>query len=468
MPRGRYNIILVLTDSLRKDYVGCYGNGWIRTPNIDRLAKESVMYTKAYPESLPTIPVRRAVYTGKRVFPFEPARRVKKGTPWIVQAGWQPLSDEDMALSEVFKAAGYRTALIGDNYHLFEPGMNFNRGFDEWIFIRGQEWDKYRSAQLVSDDELEKHLTPKLKGTSVERLLRRYLSNVRFRRSEEDCFAPQTFREAVRWLEENRDAERFLLVLEPFDPHEPWDPPHEFVDMYDPGYQGKEVITPLYGPPDYLSERELKHMSAHYAGEVTLVDKWFGFFLEKFYELNLDKNTVLVFTSDHGHQLEEHNLTGKVSWGLYPELMDVPLLVRHPELVGAEEKVDEYVYNHDLFATVCQLAGVEHGLKVDGINVFDYVEREFAGSGRSHVTSGFGYYVMYRDDEYWFISDREGKEAQLYDLKVDPKLQKNIARECPELVEKFYRKIVEDAGGCLPKLEPISLEAYVWYEQLYL
>jgi arylsulfatase A-like enzyme len=148
--------------------------------------------------------------------------------------------------------------------------------------------------------------------------------------------------------------------------------------------------------------------------------------------------------------------------------MDVPLLVRHPELVGAEEKVDEYVYNHDLFATVCQLAGVEHGLKVDGINVFDYVEREFAGSGRSHVTSGFGYYVMYRDDEYWFISDREGKEAQLYDLKVDPKLQKNIARECPELVEKFYRKIVEDAGGCLPKLEPISLEAYVWYEQLYL
>jgi len=70
MPRGRYNIILVLTDSLRKDYVGCYGNGWIRTPNIDRLAKESVMYTKAYPESLPTIPVRRAVYTGKRVFPL--------------------------------------------------------------------------------------------------------------------------------------------------------------------------------------------------------------------------------------------------------------------------------------------------------------------------------------------------------------------------------------------------------------
>ncbi|MCC6004827.1 MAG: sulfatase-like hydrolase/transferase, partial [Thermofilum sp.] len=139
MAQGRYNVILVMTDSLRKDHVGCYGNSWIRTPNIDRFAKESVMYTKAYPESLPTIPVRRAVYTGKRVFPFEPARRMRKGMPWIVNAGWQPLSDEDVTLSEVFKAAGYRTALIGDNYHLFEPGMNFNRGFDEWIFIRGQE-----------------------------------------------------------------------------------------------------------------------------------------------------------------------------------------------------------------------------------------------------------------------------------------------------------------------------------------
>jgi arylsulfatase A-like enzyme len=136
--------------------------------------------------------------------------------------------------------------------------------------------------------------------------------------------------------------------------------------------------------------------------------------------------------------------------------------------LGAGEKVDEFVYNHDLFATVCRLAGVEHGIKVDGINVFNYVEKESAEVGRSYVTSGFGYYIMYRDEEYWFISSRDGGEAQLYDLKRDPKLQKNIAGECPELVEKLYRKIVEDAGGSLPKLEPISEEAHRWYEKLYL
>lgn len=465
---GRYyNVILVMADSLRKDHVGCYGNTWIRTPNIDKFAKESVTYTKAYPESLPTIPVRRAVYTGNRVFPFEPTRRMRKGIPWIFHAGWQPLSNDDITLSEVFKLSGYRTALIGDNYHLFEPGMNFNRGFDEWIFVRGQEWDKYRSAPLIPEEELNRYLTPKLKGTIIERLLRRYLSNVYSRRSEEDWFAPQTFREAVRWLEENRNAEKFLLILEPFDPHEPWDPPHEFVEMYDPDYQGKEVITPRYGPPDYLTERELRHMKAHYAGEVTLLDKWFGFFLEKVYELNLNKNTVIIFTSDHGHQLGEHNLTGKVAWGLYPELLDIPLLVRHPETLGAGEKIDEYVYSHDLFPTICHLAGVRYEHRVDGVNIWSYVEGEKV-EHRSYVTSGFAGYLMYRDDEYWFISNREGEETQLYSLKEDPKLQNNIAQQQPELAEKIFRKIVEDAGGTIPKIEPVGEEAYRWYEQLYL
>ena len=466
MAKGKYNVILVIVDSMRKDHVGVYG-GIARTPNIDRFAKESVMYTKAYPESMPTIPVRRAIYTGIRVFPFR-SHRMVKGIPWIGFFGWEPIPDEHITISEVFKAAGYRTALIGDNYHIFEPGMNFNRGFDEWIFIRGQEWDKYRSAPLVSQEELDRYLTPKLRGTAVEHLLRRYLSNVHRRQSEEDWFAPQTFREGIRWLEENRDAERFLLVLEPFDPHEPWDPPHEFVDMYDPGYTGKEVITPKYGPPDYLSERELKHMRAHYAGEVTLVDKWFGIFMQKVYELNLDKNTIIAFISDHGHQLGEHNLTGKVAWGMYPELMDIPLLIRHPEGVGAGEKVHEYVYNHDLFTTLISMAGVKLEHKVDGINIWEYVEKEDFELRRSYVTSAFANYLMYRDDDYWLITNREGGEAKLYMLKEDPKLEENVAGERPDLVRQLYQRIVEDAGGSIPRIEAPPAIAYEWYSRLYL
>jgi len=466
MVKGKYNVIIVMIDSLRKDHVGAY-RGTAKTPNIDALAKESVMYTKAYPESLPTIPVRIAFYTGTRMFPFK-SFTLKKGIPYIMHYGWEPLPEELTSISEYFKAAGYRTALIGDNYHLFEPGMNFNRGFDEWIFIRGQEWDKYRSAFSVSEDELERHLTEKLKGTEVEKLLRRYLSNVSIRRREEDWFAPQTFIEGTRWLSENKDAERFLLLLEPFDPHEPWDPPHEFVDIYDPGYQGKEVITPKYGPPDYLNERELFHMRSHYAGEVTFADKWFGFFLQKIYELNLDKNTVIVFISDHGHQLGEHNLTGKVAQGMYPELMDIPLLIRHPEYVGIGEKIDEYVYNHDLLKTLFSILDIKIDQSVEGINIWEYVERENPSYRREYATSAFADYVFYRDDDYWFISKRNGTESKLYEIKSDPKLEKNIAEESPELTKNAYQKILEDAGGSLPKIKAPPAETYKRYFQLYL
>lgn len=463
--RRKYNVILIMTDTLRKDHVGVYGS-FARTPNINKFAKEGVIYTKAYPESLPTIPVRRAVYTGFRVFPFKPEKLVK-GAPWMLNFGWRPIPDEQITMSEIFKASGYRTALIGDNYHLFEPGMNFNRGFDEWIFIRGQEYDHYRSAKLVSNDELDRYLTPALKGTGVEKLLIRYLSNTKFRKSEEDWFSPQKFREGIRWLEENRDAENFLLVLETFDPHEPWDPPHEFVDLYDPGYSGKEIITPKYGPANYLSERELKHMRAHYAGEVTMVDKWFEIFMEKVYELNLDKNTIIIFTSDHGHQLGEHGLTGKVAYGLYPELVDIPLIIRHPEGIGAGEKVNEYVYDHDIFITAIEMAGLKLDYKVNGINIWNYVEKEKFEYRRNYITSAFGMYLMYKDDNYWLITNRDGNEARLYTLKGDPELKKNIAYETPDLVKQLYQKIVEDAGGSIPKIEAPSSEAYEWYSKMY-
>ena len=237
--------------------------------------------------------------------------------PWRIP-GWEPIPDEHITLSEVLKYSGFRTALIGDNYHLFEPGMNFNRGFDEWIFIRGQEYDRYRSSRFHTDIEryLKYGIPSKVRGKSVERLLEQYFANVRDRKSEEDWFAPKVFRESIRWLEENRDTEKFFLLIEAFDPHEPWDPPHEFVDMYDPGYTGEEHINPVYGSSDYLTEKELRNMWAHYAGEVTLVDKWFGLFMEKVYELGLDKNTLIIFTSDHGHQFGEHELVGKVAYGL--------------------------------------------------------------------------------------------------------------------------------------------------------
>jgi len=137
------NVILIMLDSLRRDHVGCYGNDWIRTPNIDALAREGVRFANAYPEALPTIPVRRAMHTGLRTFPCRGYWLAKGDTVMI--PGWQPIPEEQVTMAEVFRHHGYMTAIFASTPHIFKPSMNFHRGFTSWEWIRGQEADRYRA-----------------------------------------------------------------------------------------------------------------------------------------------------------------------------------------------------------------------------------------------------------------------------------------------------------------------------------
>jgi len=136
------NVILIMLDSLRSDHVGCHGNSWIRTPNMDALAGEGVRFTNAHPEALPTIPVRRAMHTGMRTFPCRGYRPAKGDT--VLIPGWQPIPEEQVTMAEVFRHHGYKTALFASTPHIFKPSMNFHRGFKTWEWIRGQEADRYR------------------------------------------------------------------------------------------------------------------------------------------------------------------------------------------------------------------------------------------------------------------------------------------------------------------------------------
>jgi len=473
---NRYNVIVVVIDTLRKDHVGCYGSQWVRTPYLDRFSKVSTMFENAYPESLPTIPVRRSLWTGKRVFPimdYSP----RKGDEVLIP-GWEPIPENHVTLPEILSAKRYRTAFITDTYHMFKPSMNFHRGFDEWVWIRGQEVDHYRSKSvtfdvgkyltsrmLFTEDERKRSLAEVIKeprGKRAEAILSKYSANTSERRREEEYFAPQVFRESIRWLEENRDAERFFLLVDSFDPHEPWDPPHEFVDMYDPGYEGKHVITPEYGKTDYLDEKELKHMCAHYAGEVTMVDKWFGRFVEKVDELNLLKNTIFIVISDHGHQLGDHGYTGKVPWGMWPELMDLVLFIRHPEGVAVGERVKGFVYNLDVFSTILDLLDTKISWEVDSRSLKEIIEKGDGGF-RDFVTCRFGEYVSYMDGSYALICKTDKTEAQLYDLRRDPAEKRNLALEDSVKVDELFKKIVEDARGELPSYELGVRAGAEWY-----
>jgi arylsulfatase A-like enzyme len=444
------NVILIVIDSLRTDHVGCYGNDWISTPNLDALARESVRFTNAYPESLPTLPFRRSLYTGCRVFPFE-GHVAHKGDFVSMSPGWGPMREDRDALAELFQMRYYRTALISDCYHQFKPSMNFHRGFSQWQWIRGQESDPYKLGPGIPEEELQKYMPKNLRTPfQVRHVMGQYLKNVRDRKSEEDYFAPQVFRAASEWIEENRNAKSFFMTIESFDPHEPWDPPEKY---WRPYYEGedpeRQVVTSLYGPADQLTEEELRYLRANYAGEVTMTDHWLGEFLNTVRQAGMMDDTMVVVVSDHGHCVGEHNLVSKQGHPLCREVADLVLLMRFPDGTGAGETCDAFAYNHDIAPTIANCAGLSGTDNMDGKDLMPLIKGE--SPLYDHVTVGYGPFVMVRDDKYWYNAYLWGELARLYSIADDPELENTIAEENPEILKQMNRWALEDAGGLIPE-----------------
>ncbi|WXG41108.1 MAG: sulfatase [Candidatus Freyarchaeum deiterrae] len=456
------NVVLIVLDTLRKDHVGVYGNRWIKTPNLDALARESIIFENAYPESLPTIPFRRSTHTGIRTFPFK-EYHPRKGD--MVQVyGWEPIPESQTTIAETLRRERYTTAFITDTYHYFKPGMNFHRGYSQWQLIRGQEADPYKTGPKPDPKLLERYIPQSGKCDYMMAILPQYLKNIANRQSEEDYFAPQVFNAAIKWVEENRKEEKFFLFIDSFDPHEPWDPPQRYRDLYYPGYEGREVITPNYSTStDYLTPDELRYMRACYAGEVTMVDTWLGKFLEKMKELDLLDNSLVILVADHGHQLGEHNMMGKIPQGLYSELMNIPLLIRHPDGLKRGKRVSGFVYNHDIVPTILKFLGIEPQTPTDGKELWSLIEGEL--EERSYATSGFNGYVWTQDSEFAYITDYSRKREYLFNLKKDPNQTRNIAEENRDITDSMFERILRDAGGELIDHRDIMSKATEeWYK----
>lgn len=436
------NVILIFLDSLRKDHVGALGNPWIETPNLDAFSSESINFTQAYPESLATLPVRRSTMTGNRVYPFKDWRPTIG--EFIKAPGWQPLAETDITISEIFYEAGYRTAFITDVYHMFKPSMNFHRGFREWRFFRGQELDTYDCS--TADLDYDHYLTPKMKGLVAETQTKQYLTNVRDRRGEKDHFGPKVFQEAMDWLDRNRGAENFYLHIDCFDPHEPWDPPKKYWSLYDdPDYSGRQIICPDYDDPlRFMSERELKHVRALYAGEVSMVDHWFGKFINRLKEVKMDRDTLVVVLSDHGHPLGEHGIIRKNPAAMYPEQIDIFMMLRLPDGSRAGEQIEGYVYNHDLFTTMINFSGVKIPHTVEGKDLLALKDK------RDYATCAFKGVVWSKTDDYVYFSLMNGQNAKLFDLREDPGQFDDIAKDKPGVTKEMFDLTRRDAGGELP------------------
>lgn len=450
----RPNVIVVMTDTLRTAYLGCYGNETIYTPNIDHFAEQSVKFARAYPESLPTIPVRRAMHTGRRAYPFRDYQPI----PWdiVYLPGWQPMAREEDCIAERLAAVGYHTGFVADTLPYFAPGMNFYRGFWQWEYIRGMQQDRWQSVHTAPRHRLEQVHAHGGPSRDTYDHMRYHIVNTAHQRHEQDTPTARTFSWAMDFVEDNRNAEPFYLYVDTFAPHEPWEAPPMYHEMYaDPAYDGPTIIHVSYATraEQGIDEAATHNIIAHYSGLVSLIDTWFGMLMEKLDRLGLAENTLVIFTSDHGTNFGDNpfDIIGKPAHSLWPGVMHLPLLVRMPGGIGAGRVVDKLVYNIDAMATVCDVTGAGSGQGLDGRSLLPLLTDEGKWERREYVTSRYRDALCYIDDEVWIRTNTDGELGEAFDVQADPLCQKDISADLDTaLLQRAWERILADAGGELP------------------
>jgi arylsulfatase A-like enzyme len=340
--------------------------------------------------------------------------------------------------------------------------MNFHRGFKAWEWIRGQEADRYR-IPLKGNVEDVANLPCDLAYGCVGHTLNYCLANMRGWRTEGDWFPPRTFGKAVQWLEEYGRDGPFLLVVDEFDPHEPWNAPRGFLDLYfdAESYRGRRVINTRTGPYEF-QEGELEYARAQYAGEVTLCDKYVGVLLEKAKELGLWDETIVALVSDHGHNLMEHGVIHKMPDHMYPELMNPVYMIRGPDGALGGSECDAYVAHHDIPVTLMRMAGVEPPSALDGKDAWAWATGDEPQT-REYATCIFYPWLWCRDQDYAYMTRIGGDEEMLYELRRDPKQMVNIADEEHDACGLMRERLWGEMGGDLPLYE-IMREGHEWYE----
>ncbi len=438
------NVIWIVADTVRTDAVGCYGNKEIKTPALDKLAQKAVRFDRHYLASFPTMPARADFMTGRWTLSY---------------LQWEPLPRDEVTLAEVISEKDITTAAIVDTPFFLRDGMGYDKGFLTFNEIPGHYYVAKKGGRQRMDSL---DLRPTV-------------------RMEKDCFAPQTFDRAMQWLELHYKDD-FFLYVDTWDPHEPWNPPNYYTQMYWPEYDG-QGFRPLYGylkddpniTPDYVANAKKCYM-----GEMSMVDTWVGNLLDRAERMGLLENTAVIFTTDHGYNFNEHGgLYGKMvfahgegiddehgegAWDrspLYHEITRLPLLVYVPGVeAGSYAGLTSAV---DLMPTVLDLMGCEAPDRVQGrslvpalkdrstpgrdwvvssqplINrgdkdqVVDHVVRQSVVDSMSTVIAG----------DWELLYDPAPGGSELYNVKDDPAETRNVIRDNADAARRLHGTFVD-------------------------
>jgi arylsulfatase A-like enzyme len=371
--------VVVLLDSLNRHLLGAYGGREFATPSLDRLAARSLRFERHYAGSLPCIPARHDLLCGALDFLWKP---------------WGSIEVWERPLTAALREAGVTTQLVTDHPHLFETGgENYHTDFTAWAYERGHESDPWRTRPDPSW----------LGAPDFGRGRMPYDDSRGWFRGEADFPGPRTMAAAARWLEENaRHHERFLLFVDEFDPHEPFDTPEPWASRYDPEWEGPHLVWPPYTKRavanGVLSERQARQLRACYGAKLSMIDHWLGRVLDACDRLDLWRDTAFFLCTDHGHYLGEKDLFGKPGVPVYEPLGHIPLLVAWPGV--APRSIDALTTSVDLFATLAELFAARVPQRTHGRSLLPLVRGEA---------------VRVRD---WLLCGIWGREVHLVDERL--------------------------------------------------
>ena len=324
--------LVILMDSLNRHFLPAYGNQEVQTPNIDRLASVSCVFDRHYVGSAPCMPARHDLLTGRLDF---------------LERNWAPIQPFDVTLPDVLKKNGIFSHLVTDHYHYYHlGGENYPYVFGSWDFIRGQEHDT-----LVSD------LGPFQIREHYGNNSRQYERNRATFHSEADYPSPRTLQHAADWIDQHHEQDWFLLV-DSFDPHEPFDVPDEDPDLMSDGYTDKLFYWPPYGDSGVVPENALAHARKRYEATLKMSDRWLGRVLDVLDKHQLWEDTLVILTTDHGFMLGEKQLLGKNYMPAYNEVYQIPLMVHVPGQTS-QTRANALTQNIDLFPTILEHLGID-------------------------------------------------------------------------------------------------------------
>ncbi len=372
--------IFILSDSLNRHFLPVYGNGWVKTPNIDRFAEKSLLFANHWMGSAPCMPARRDIISGRLCF---------------LEREWGGLEPFDRPFPSILRKNGIFTHMETDHHHYFHVGgENYHTAFNTWALHRGQENDRYVSR--ISPLEEPDHLG---------RWTDQYYKNRTAFSDESQYPTPLTFQGAADWLAANKGEDDFFLWIEVFDPHEPFDCPDEYYELYKDKWEG-----PLYNWSGYERVDEeadaQEHLKRQYASTLTMMDRHLGRLFDELERQGIFEETLIIFTTDHGHMLGEHGQTGKNNWHVWNEMARIPLLIHLPGSECAGEKRHQLTQNIDIMPTLLDYFGLDsihESLPLHGYSLLDAAYANTPLAREAAIYGWFGQTVNLTDGRHTYF-----------------------------------------------------------------